>query len=100
VILQILLFLEAINEYTKHQGLFRDHFLAGKPFLTGEKLSIGDLLVAVSFEQVSAVDKNLVESDLKLKDYLDRCKALMPEFDEIHKDIRFMPQQLRQMGIL
>jgi glutathione S-transferase len=93
-------FLESIKEYVKNQSLYRDHFLAGKPFLIGDKFSIADLVASVSLEQVRAVDKNLVDTDDKMSEYLERCKALLPEFDEIHKEIRQMPEQLKKMGLI
>ncbi|XP_066940513.1 glutathione S-transferase theta-1-like [Macrobrachium rosenbergii] len=71
---------EALGQVEKH---FVDYFLASKPFIVGDHMTIADLAAACEFEQPLAGGYDLSQP---IRDYLKRVEtALGPHYQEVHK---------------
>ncbi|XP_068235988.1 glutathione S-transferase theta-1-like [Palaemon carinicauda] len=79
---------EALGQVEK---LFVDYFLASKPFIVGDKLTIADLAAACEFEQPLAAGYDLTQP---IREYLKRVEdALGPRYQEVHKALHDVVKQ-------
>lgn len=79
-----------VNEHETELGRvekqFVSYFLANKPFIVGDHLTVADLLAACEFEQPAAGGYQLSPPVL---DYLNRVKtAVGQDYDNIHSTLR------------
>lgn len=80
------------KELKRIQTQFCNYFLGSKPFVTGEHMTIADLLAACEFEQPLAGGYEWSEGVLK---FIERVKAeLEPDYSEVHTTIREAAKQL------
>ena len=63
-------------------------------------MSIADLLAVVTLEHAKVIEPDLIESNKLLVDYIERCRAMLPDYDLIHEDIRKIKETLRALGML
>lgn len=82
--------LAIVTEHTKEldrvQKQFTSYFLGPRPFITGEKPTIADLLAACEFEQPSAGKYKLQGPVI---DFIARVKGeIGPDYDEVHERMR------------
>ncbi|XP_071521398.1 glutathione S-transferase theta-1-like [Panulirus ornatus] len=79
-----------VNEHKKELGRiekqFSSYFLGSRPFITGDHITIADLLAACEFEQPLAGGYKLSQPTLE---FLSRVKTVMgPDYDSIHTPMR------------
>ncbi|XP_045581204.2 glutathione S-transferase theta-1 [Procambarus clarkii] len=87
--------MNVVNEHELKLGQvetqFASYFLGSKPFITGQNITIADLLAACEFEQPSAGGYQLSQPILE---YLSRVKeAVGPDYDELHTASRQLAQK-------
>ncbi|KAK4320093.1 hypothetical protein Pmani_009031 [Petrolisthes manimaculis] len=82
---------EHSRELDRVQEQFTSYFLGPRPFITGDKPTIADLLAACEFEQPSAGGYKLKDPVL---DYLARVKAQIgPDYDKVHENMKSFAQK-------
>ncbi|KAK7080905.1 Glutathione S-transferase theta-1 [Halocaridina rubra] len=84
--------MSVVNEHEKElarvEKEFVEYFLASKPFIVGDHLTIADLAAAAEFEQPLIGGYDLSQA---VRDYLKTVKAEMgPVYDDLLKDIKSM----------
>jgi hypothetical protein len=95
------LFSEYWSEYVKSHELFKSYFLGDKPFVTGNnKMSIADLLAVVTLEHAKNIDADLIDSDADIAGYIERCRAMLPDYDVIHEDVRNLKTNMKKWNLL
>jgi hypothetical protein len=63
-------------------------------------MSIADLIATTTFEHTKNIDKNLVDQDERIVEYIDRCRSLLPDYDVIHEEVRNVKNTLKSMNML
>lgn len=82
------------KELKRVQNDFSKYFLGSKPFISGDHISIADLLASCEFEQPIAGGFEFSETILN---FIDRVRAEVgPDYDKIHASIRETAKQMMQ----
>ena len=99
--LRLLLIAEYWDEYARSHQLFKSYFLGDKKFLTSnDKMSIADVVAVTTFEHAKNVDRDFIDDDEQTVEYIDRCRALLPDYDVIHEEVRSLKERMRSMNML
>eukprot|EP00091_Calanus_sinicus_P013867 TRINITY_DN30815_c0_g1_i1.p1 TRINITY_DN30815_c0_g1~~TRINITY_DN30815_c0_g1_i1.p1 ORF type:complete len:106 (+),score=29.68 TRINITY_DN30815_c0_g1_i1:178-495(+) len=88
---------EAEKAHEQQKDLVRKYFLAGKPFIGGESVSIADLMCVCTLEQTAVAGADHGTS----KEYMERVRqATLAVYDELTEDCKNIPETLKAMKML
>ncbi|XP_071386299.1 glutathione S-transferase theta-1a [Centroberyx affinis] len=95
----------ALEDLTQSVNLLEEKFLQKKPFITGEKISLADLVAVVELMQPVGTGLDVFEGRPVLSAWRDRVKKEIGGdlFDEAHKvimNVDKLPQTFQDNGML
>ena len=99
---------ESLKSFKKSEEIFTNYYLKDQKFLGGNQINVCDLIASSTFEQVNyeKLKKNSLISnffqailcdfdyDSKTKNYLERCRNEIEDYDEILTDLKKLKQIL------
>jgi len=92
---------EGIAEWKSSMDFFYSHYLKGQTFMCGDKVCIGDVMIACSIEQM----KLLIPEEEVDKLYGVYLKTVADQFKEYHllgevSELKTMPETLKEVGLI
>jgi len=88
----------SVSCFKEAMDFFKANYLQGQRFMCGNRICVGDLLAACCLEQIRLVSPRLVEDSFGF--YYKKVTSSMEGYDELCKEVRSLPQTLRDMGLL
>ncbi|XP_062400067.1 glutathione S-transferase theta-1a [Sardina pilchardus] len=94
-----------VEDLTSSLTIFEDKFLQKRPFITGQEISLADLVAIVELMQPVGTGFDVFEGRPLLSEWRDRVKKELGEslFDEAHHTLmnaHTLPQVLKDSGML
>jgi len=87
---------EVDKAHAKDKKVFSSYFLQGKPFVGGSEPSIADIMIAVTLEQSA-----ILGVDHKAEaEFLTRVREAFPDYEDVHKEIKALPDRLKSMKMI
>merc|ERR1712013_595043 len=88
---------EALKHHSELNNSVKKHFLSGKTFIGGNRISIADLLFACTLQQTAAAGAEHED----FKEYIELVRQeTLPHYDELGEDSRNIPDYLKKLKML